>query len=76
MTVTPVDLGVKDRCKFEMFISVNDFNGTRQRLFAAWEWVRKIQFKHRNVENSDRPGTGAPKHLFKIAQVATYYNVL
>jgi hypothetical protein len=50
-SVAPVNLGVKDRPKFEMFASVNDFDGARQRLFAAWKRVRKVRFKCRNVEN-------------------------
>jgi hypothetical protein len=45
MAVTPVDLGIKDSCKFEMFIAVNDFDGTRWRLFVALERIRKMQFK-------------------------------
>jgi hypothetical protein len=34
-SVTPVDLGVEDRRKFEMFVSVYDFDGARWRLFRA-----------------------------------------
>jgi hypothetical protein len=44
MAVTPVDLGIEDSCKFKMFITVNDFDGTRWRLFVALEWIRKMQF--------------------------------
>jgi hypothetical protein len=43
--VTPVDLGIEDRCKLEMFITIDNFDGTRQRLFAAWERIRKVRFK-------------------------------
>jgi hypothetical protein len=40
--VTPVDLGIEDSCKFEMFVAVNDFNGTRQMLFMAWEQIQEM----------------------------------
>jgi hypothetical protein len=32
--------------------------------------------KERRQNIVDRPGIGAPGHLFKSARVATYYNVL
>jgi hypothetical protein len=51
MMVAPVNLGVEDSHKFEMFFTINDFDGTRQRFFTAWEWIRKMRFKHRDVEN-------------------------
>jgi hypothetical protein len=35
MAVTPADLGIEDSRKFKMFIAVNDFDGTRWRLFVA-----------------------------------------
>jgi hypothetical protein len=41
----PVNLGIEDSHKFKVFIAINDFDGTRQRLFAAWERVRKVRFK-------------------------------
>jgi hypothetical protein len=28
------------------------------------------------AKDNDRPGTGAPEHLFKIVRSATYYNAL
>jgi hypothetical protein len=43
--VTPVDLGIEDHRKLEMFITINDFDGTRRRLFASWERIRKMRFK-------------------------------
>jgi hypothetical protein len=45
MMVTPVDLGIEDSRKFRMFIAINNFDGTRRRWFAAWEQIRKMQFK-------------------------------
>jgi hypothetical protein len=59
--VTPVNLGVEDSCKSEMFITINDFDGTRQRLFAAWELVQKMQFKRRDVENGMNAREGLRK---------------
>jgi hypothetical protein len=32
--------------------------------------------EHPRQSAGDRPGIGAPGHLFKITQVAMYYNVL
>ncbi|KAJ7305503.1 hypothetical protein DFH08DRAFT_976247 [Mycena albidolilacea] len=36
----------------------------------------ETQIEANAVKRADRPGIGAPGHLFKSARVATYYNVL
>jgi hypothetical protein len=50
-TITSVNFGVKNSCKFEMFISVDDLNRTWQNLFTAREWIRKMWFYSGYVEN-------------------------
>jgi hypothetical protein len=44
--------------------------GHRFRISTGFDWLPDLRVP------DDRPGIGAPGHLFKSARVATYYNVL
>jgi hypothetical protein len=49
--VAPVELRVNNLLDLEVFVTIDDFHGGWRRFLATREWVRKMRFELRNMEN-------------------------
>ncbi len=49
--VTPVELRVNNLFDLEVFVTIDDFHGSRRRFLTTGEWVRKMGLELRNMEN-------------------------
>jgi hypothetical protein len=49
--VAPVELRVDNLFDLEVFVTIDDFHGGWRWFLATGEWVRKMGFKLRNMEN-------------------------
>jgi hypothetical protein len=47
----PVELRVSNLLDLEMFITIDDFHSSRRRFLATGEWVRKVRFELKDLEN-------------------------